>query len=206
MIDTVRRWIDRVQRTTDEYVQVPPVLTAWLDQARAEVAEATGDLVPERWAGLVSVWDELGCRFFAAGARYRQADALLRAGGGRLAGDRAEATRLLAAAGRTAAELGAEPLCRDVADLTRRARLRLGDESPETPPAPTASSPFGLTDRELDVLRLVNDGRSNGEIGTQLFISTKTASVHVSNILRKLGASNRIEAAAIARRHQLLGR
>jgi DNA-binding CsgD family transcriptional regulator len=206
MIEAVRGWIDRVQRTTDEYLHVPPVLTAWLDQARTEVAEATGDLVPERWAGLASAWDELGCRFFAAGARYRQADALLRAGGGRLAGDRAEATRLLGAAGRTAAELGAEPLGRDIADLTRRARLRLGDESPETMPARTASSPFALTDRELDVLRLVNDGRSNGEIGTALFISTKTASVHVSNILRKLGAANRIEAAAIARRHQLVGR
>lgn len=56
----------------------------------------------------------------------------------------------------------------------------------------------------LEVLRLGNDGRSNSEIGAALFISAKTASVHVSNILRKLGATNRIEAAAIARRHQVL--
>jgi len=53
------------------------------------------------------------------------------------------------------------------------------------------------------VLRLVVEGRSNGEIGAQLFVSRKTASVHVSNILRKLGAANRIEAAAIARRHRI---
>jgi DNA-binding CsgD family transcriptional regulator len=206
MVETVRDWIGRLRRTAAEYVQTPPVLDAWLAEAEAEVAEATGNPVPDRWAHLVSVWEELGCRFFAARARYRQADALLRGRGGRLASDRAEATRLLGAAGRTAAELGAEPLDRDIADLARRARLRLGDDSAEAPPAPVAPSPFGLTDRELDVLRLVNEGRSNGEIGTELFISTKTASVHVSNILRKLGASNRIEAAAIARRHRFLGR
>ena len=64
-------------------------------------------------------------------------------------------------------------------------------------------APFGLTRRELEVLRLVTEGRSNGEIGEQLFVSRKTASVHVSNILRKLGAANRIEATAIARRHQV---
>jgi DNA-binding NarL/FixJ family response regulator len=63
--------------------------------------------------------------------------------------------------------------------------------------------PFGLTSRELEVLRLIADGWSNGEIGAELFVSRKTASVHVSNILRKLGAANRTEAAAIARRHQL---
>jgi DNA-binding NarL/FixJ family response regulator len=60
-----------------------------------------------------------------------------------------------------------------------------------------------LTHREHEVLRLIADGYSNGEIGACLFVSRKTASVHVSNILRKLGASNRIEAAAIARRHGL---
>ena len=54
------------------------------------------------------------------------------------------------------------------------------------------------------MLRLVNEGRTNGEIGAALFVSTKTASVHVSNIRRKLGAANRIAAAAIARRHQLV--
>ncbi|WP_181410701.1 helix-turn-helix transcriptional regulator [Nocardioides humi] len=61
-----------------------------------------------------------------------------------------------------------------------------------------------LTARELEILALVAEGRSNGEIGKQLFISTKTVSVHVSNILGKLGASGRTEAAAIARRDDLL--
>jgi DNA-binding NarL/FixJ family response regulator len=66
------------------------------------------------------------------------------------------------------------------------------------------AAPYGLTDRELLVLRLLAAGRSNGEIGAQLFISRKTASVHVSNILRKLGVSTRVQAAALAERAGIL--
>jgi DNA-binding NarL/FixJ family response regulator len=169
------------------------------------VVEATGQPVPERWADLAASWDGLGCSFLAAEARYRHADALLRAGGGRSAAERSRATRLLSDALRVASDLAAEPLRRDIEDLIQRARLRL-DDAPGSSPAPAEPSPFGLTGREIQVLGLVNEGRSNGEIGAALFISTKTASVHVSNILRKLGAANRIEAAAIARRQHLLGR
>ena len=61
-----------------------------------------------------------------------------------------------------------------------------------------------LTAREREILALVAEGRSNGEIGRLLFISTKTVSVHVSHILGKLGAAGRTEAAAIARRGGLL--
>ena len=70
--------------------------------------------------------------------------------------------------------------------------------------APRRADPDRLTAREREILALVADGRSNGEIGKQLFISTKTVSVHVSNILGKLGAAGRTEAAAIARRDGLL--
>ena len=72
-------------------------------------------------------------------------------------------------------------------------------------PAPaTATGGVALTPREAEILALVAEGRSNGEIGRQLFISAKTVSVHVSNILAKLGAAGRTEAAAIARRDGLL--
>jgi DNA-binding NarL/FixJ family response regulator len=72
-------------------------------------------------------------------------------------------------------------------------------------PAPaTASETPTLTPRESEILALVAEGRSNGEIGKQLFISTKTVSVHVSNILAKLEAASRTEAAAVARRRGLL--
>jgi DNA-binding CsgD family transcriptional regulator len=75
-----------------------------------------------------------------------------------------------------------------------------------TRPRPSAGSREGadLTAREREILDLLALGRSNGEIGRQLFISTKTVSVHVSNVLAKLGAAGRTEAAAIARRRGLL--
>ena len=72
---------------------------------------------------------------------------------------------------------------------------------------PSPASPAGartLTPREAEILALVAEGRTNGEIGKQLYISTKTVSVHVSNILGKLDATSRTEAAAIARRDGLL--
>jgi len=85
-----------------------------------------------------------------------------------------------------------------------------GPSDPLNPPSETLSdeditSSDTLTPREAEILALVAEGRSNGEIGKQLFISTKTVSVHVSNILAKLGAAGRTEAAAIARRRGLLG-
>jgi DNA-binding CsgD family transcriptional regulator/tetratricopeptide (TPR) repeat protein len=204
-LEIVRGWVDRLQRTADDhYVSVPPVLDAWLDQARAEVAAATGEHADEQWSEVARAWEALGCPYFAAVAAYRQAEALLRRSGGRLADDRATAIRLLSRAARTAARLRATPLATDVDGLARRARLRLDDSDPaDTEPQPKETGPFGLTSREIEVLHLLIDGRSNGEIGAQLFVSRKTASVHVSNILRKLGASNRIEAAAIARRHHV---
>ena len=61
-------------------------------------------------------------------------------------------------------------------------------------------SRLGLTPREAEVLALVAAGRTNREIGTELYVSEKTASVHVSNILRKLGVTTRVEAAAVAQR------
>src|SRR6266540_5329929 len=92
--------------------------------------------------------------------------------------------------------LRAAPLHAALHDLARRARLS-DDEAPE------AGTLTGLTERELQVLQLVAEGRSNREIASTLFISPKTASVHVSNILAKLGAASRTEAAAIAHREGL---
>ncbi|MFI2708141.1 LuxR C-terminal-related transcriptional regulator, partial [Nocardioides sp. CER28] len=91
-------------------------------------------------------------------------------------------------------------------ELARQAARRIGaqpllDELQEQPVRPDVDA---LTPRETEILALVAEGRSNGEIGKRLFISTKTVSVHVSNILGKLGAAGRTEAAAIARRRGLL--
>jgi DNA-binding NarL/FixJ family response regulator len=94
--------------------------------------------------------------------------------------------------------LGAAPLQSALLTLARRGRLDLGVGPPEE------RSLAGLTPRELEVLRLLVEGRSNRQIAEQLFISGKTASVHVTNLLAKLGVHSRLEAAALARRLGLL--
>ena len=110
------------------------------------------------------------------------------------AGDREQATAAARAAHATATTLGAAPLQSALLALARRGRLDLGVD------LPAQRALAGLTPRELEVLRLLVEGRSNRQIAEQLFISGKTASVHVTNLLAKLGVHSRLEAAALARR------
>jgi DNA-binding NarL/FixJ family response regulator len=132
----------------------------------------------------------------AAYCRWRQAEALVAAGA-----SRADATVPLREAHATATRIGAGPLLRELELLAERARL---DPLPaeDRPPAATArlGELLGLTPREAEVLTLVARGLTDREIAAELVISVKTASVHVSHILRKLDAPNRREAAAIANR------
>ena len=149
----------------------------------------------------VSAWDEPAAAWETVSEPYPVARALLRAAEIAVAaGDREVATERLRRAATLAADLGAHPLGEEVAALARRARLPVG----EAAPAGEGISTGGLTERELEVLRLVAAGRSNREIAAELFISPKTASVHVSNILGKLGAATRTEAAAKAHARHLL--
>jgi DNA-binding CsgD family transcriptional regulator len=137
-------------------------------------------------------------RHRAGYARWRQAEALLATprGGG-----------AAAAVPSTAAGLAVEhvPLTRAIEDLARRARINLS-ASPEPvqqdEPAPILA--FGLTDRELDVLRLLGQGKTNPEIAASLFIGPRTAGVHVTHILRKLDAATRVQAGTTADRAGLL--
>jgi DNA-binding CsgD family transcriptional regulator len=98
-----------------------------------------------------------------------------------------------------------EPLRREIEALARRARLMLGDD-PQMPNSPTAAgaAPSGLTSRELDVLRLLGSGATNDQIARQLYISPKTASVHVTHIYRKIGVHGRFQAAMVAQQMGLL--
>jgi DNA-binding NarL/FixJ family response regulator len=124
------------------------------------------------------------------------------------AGDTAAAGAAASEAIDLARGMGAAPLLEELQALVRRARLR-PIEAETSPAQDTAAVPdeleqLGLTAREAQVLRLVADGLSNSQIAERLFISRKTASVHVSNILSKLGVSTRVEAAALAHRRGLV--
>ena len=117
-------------------------------------------------------------------------------------GSRNAAADALRSAHSTAAALGAAPLVRDITVLAGHARIALEDEVRRRarPRRHDPAAALGLTAREAEVIRLLAIGRSNQEIADELFLSRKTASVHVSNILGKLGVSNRVQAAAVAQR------
>ena len=116
----------------------------------------------------------------------------------------AAAAALRAAA---AAADGHAPLLAQIRLLAERARIPLQPPPSRRPRASRRErpAPYGLTGRELAVLRLLAAGRTNAQIGAELYISPKTAGVHVTNILRKLGVSGRVQAAALAERAGLLG-
>jgi ATP/maltotriose-dependent transcriptional regulator MalT len=143
-----------------------------------------------------AAWDTAAAAWESLRQPYAQARALVGAAIPALSsGDREKAGVRLRRAGELADLLGAQPLREQIDDLSRRARFTTSE-----------SAPLGLTPRELEVLRLVTDGRSNRDIAEALFISAKTASVHVSNILAKLDVTGRGEAAATAHRLGLFDR
>jgi DNA-binding CsgD family transcriptional regulator len=165
-----------------------------------------GDSAPrgsavELWAAAAAAWEGLGRPYPVAYARWREAEALL------AARDRDGAAASASAAWAIARRLGSTWLVEEVESLAARARLRLGDNGAGPPPAARDEAdedPFGLTPRERDVLALVAGGATNREIGEQLHMAEKTASVHVSRILAKLNVRSRTEAAAVAHRQGLV--
>jgi DNA-binding CsgD family transcriptional regulator/tetratricopeptide (TPR) repeat protein len=166
--------------------------------AQAELSRLEGRSDPHRWQEAVAAREQLEHRFDAAYARFRLAEALLASGA-----PRSQVESALRPAHHTVVALSAAPLKREIELLAQRGRLRLEGPTdaatePKAPPSPAAS--LGLTRREIEVLALVAEGRTNRQIGQALFITPKTASVHVSRILAKLGVAGRGEAAAIAHR------
>ncbi|WP_037835867.1 helix-turn-helix transcriptional regulator [Streptomyces sp. NRRL F-5650] len=194
--EAVERLSDAAKRLTTG----APVWAAHEHWVRAELHRARDRDTPQLWSEAVTAFERLERPYELARVRHRLAAALLATGG---EDERARATELLRLARTVADHLGARPLSDAVALLVRRARLTLGRAAPEPAAAPAPADPaeaLGLTGRERDVLRLVAEGRTNRQIAGELFISPKTASVHVSNILAKLGVSGRGEAAALAHR------
>ena len=175
---------------------------SWGPEGRAWLARLDAELLRVRWLagaddaptvdGLVSGWREVVRLFEEFGDAYELVRAqVVLASVLRAAGEAAEAREVGDAAREGARRLGATPLVEQLRAIgSAPARHEAGSDV--------------LTPREAEILQLVAAGRTNGEIGKQLFISTKTVSVHVSNILGKLGAAGRTEAAAIARRRGLV--
>jgi DNA-binding NarL/FixJ family response regulator len=162
----------------------------WLARAEAEYQRLTGSNDPAGWEKTLAEFGS-GYVYETARGQWRLAEALAMSGRSR------EAADVWRAASATAARLRAEPLRAALDDLGRRLGLDAsgGRDAVKDGKSPAAA----LTPREREVLRLMSRGLSNRQIGEELFITQKTASVHVSNILAKLGAATRTEAAAIAR-------
>jgi class 3 adenylate cyclase len=163
--------------------------------AAAEHGRAMESASADQWRDVARRWDALPDPYRAAYARWRAAEVAASS-----RGEREAATDLLRAAHQTSLELGAEPLRREVEALARRARIGLepGPEADSANEQPTAPRALGLSTRELEVIDLVAEGRTNRQVAEELFISEKTAGHHVSSILSKLGVSSRVEAAAAA--------
>ncbi|MEV4112850.1 AAA family ATPase [Nonomuraea sp. NPDC049695] len=156
-----------------------------------------GDDAADPAAWQVKAWDLAVSAWAALRQPYAEAQSLAGAASAALAaGDRQEAAARLGRARELAGRLGATPLLEQLDVFARRARIGGSEEAAD-------GHPLGLTARELEVLREVTKGRSNREIAEALFISVKTVSVHVSNILAKLGVATRGEAAATAHRLHL---
>ena len=150
----------------------------------------TEDALIETWRAAIAGFERFGHVYETARSRTRLA-AVLHA-----AGHPAEADTEADVARAVATSLGAQPLLDELRALS----------GSSAPPGRVAKTRGGdsLTVRELEVLTLVETGRSNREIAQQLFISAKTVSVHISNVMAKLGAASRTEAVAVARRKHLI--
>ena len=193
---------------------IPPQALAHLATCAAELARAERRPDAERWAEAASAWRAQDNPHRLAYCELRRAEALVDS-----RGSRPDARSALETATELSAQLGAEPVLEAVRGLARRTRLSLEPPRSDAPlgsvgaaasvrPSGSAgatgpipdTNPFGLTARELEVLRLLAAGLTNREISQALFISQHTAGVHVSHILGKLGVPNRVMAAAVAER------
>ncbi|HET7702517.1 MAG TPA: AAA family ATPase [Candidatus Limnocylindrales bacterium] len=198
---TGRRYADLLRRSVAAAIEADgagPMAPTLLLGADAEVARLEGRPDPASWSAVVEARRELKQPWERAYAEFRHAEAILASGG-----SASDAVLPLRAAHATATSLGAAPLRIAIEALASRARIRM-EIGHDASAAGVSVSATNLSARELEVLTLVAAGHTNREIGERLFISEKTASVHVTHAMDKLGALSRYEAAAMATRLGLL--
>ncbi|MGZ4184283.1 MAG: response regulator transcription factor, partial [Solirubrobacteraceae bacterium] len=199
--DAIARARIHAQRLRGAAQDGGPVERAWSAVGAAELARARGRNDPKLWAKAAREWERLERPYGVAVMRFSEVESLVEAG------DRAAAAEPAREALEIAKRLGSRWLVDEVTALAERARLPLSG-APSAADSNGAAQddgedPFGLTDRERQVLGLIAEGATNRQIGAALFMAEKTASVHVSRILRKLGVSSRTQAAAVAHRLHL---
>jgi DNA-binding CsgD family transcriptional regulator/tetratricopeptide (TPR) repeat protein len=191
-----RKLLTVARRAAAAASAITPNADGWRVLAEAEYERAHRRPRPGTWSQAAATWERLERPPLAAYCRWRQAEALVAAGASRV-----EASVPLRGAHAVAIRIGARPLAEELERLAERARLDLASrDAGSTDRKQGTEETLGLTPREVEVLGLVARGYTNREIAETLVISVKTAGVHVSNILRKLDAPNRLEAAAIAHR------
>jgi DNA-binding NarL/FixJ family response regulator len=173
------------------------------------LARARGRNDPKLWITAAREWETMGRPYVRVYSLWRATEAYVEAG------DRAAGCSCVETALEEARKLGARWLEDELVALAQRARLELTDDAGSGSASDSgpgsgagggsngAEDPFGLTARERQVLALVAEGATNRQIGAALFMAEKTASVHVSRILSKLGVRSRTQAAAVAHRLHL---
>ena len=202
--DNAVAWLEQIEQLRGDTPPRFAVITtddaihpAWARLFAAEAARCRdgGPSRPELWHDAIAASAAAGLPWEQALSSYRLAQSLLAT-----KGNRAQAASALRDAARIASELGAAPILADVESLARQSHISLTEPATAGPASETPPVFTGLTHREDEVLRQLVAGRTYAEIARDLFISEKTVSVHVSNLLRKTGTSSRIELAELSRR------
>lgn len=189
--ESVREHLQVIEAAVGSQPVVGESAQAWKAHVDVLLSAVDGDAKSKQWLAVASAYATIEEPVMQGHALLRAAECAAEQG------DRGEAGRLVYEVDALACRVG-PGLLRTATDASAR---RLGiDLDPE---APKSAAPFGLTDREIEVLTRVAAGRTNKQIAQELYISPKTASVHVSNILAKLGVAGRGEAAAVAHQHGL---
>jgi DNA-binding CsgD family transcriptional regulator len=178
--------LDQLEKASDDDVHY----AAEHSTARAELARARYEATAAQWAACAQLWRTALRPREEAYALFRQAECHADAR------QRDQAAAAAGAAHALALRLGARPVLAEIDALLARTRL-----SPAPPPRPPADDrPYGLTEREFEILALLGTGATNRQIARKLFISDRTVGVHVSRVLHKLQVTNRAQAAAVAAR------